>query len=538
MKNTKIYIVLFVLLLGTSCELDLLDNPNGLSEDAADVNYLFNNVQLSFKSFFHTASAFGMDNTRMANMGGSTYESAYSPSSFDGIWGEAYSTFLADVKALVPMAEESSLFYHAGMARIMEAYVLITMVDYFGEVPYSQALDETNFNPEVDGGADIYAAALSLADAGIADFGKASLAKPSTDLYYGSDAARWIKLANSIKLKAYVQSRLVNNSKSQIEALLGGGGDLSALIATTAEDFQFQYGTSNSSPDSRHPDFGSNYVNGGSKYMSNYFMGVLYSDKPVIDPRMTYYFYRQTLKISTNPIDLPCAGASRPTHYPNNVPYCTLGDGYWGRDHLDDDGIPPDTKMRTIWGVYPAGGKYDDGKAAAVTQDAGGKGAGIEPIMTSSFVKFMLAEANLTLNVAGIDARTLLAAAVRESCNKVIGFAAVDPAYAGHTGTTVEDYVTAVLTSYDAAASTQDKLNVVLKEYYIALFGNGIESYNTYRRTGMPRGFQPALQANPGKYYRSFIYPANYITRNSNAKQKDSPSVQVFWDTNPTDFIN
>jgi len=536
MKKIKVYILFFLLLLGSSCELDLLDNPNSLSENSADVDYLLNSVQLSFKDFFHSASAFGMDNTRMTNMGGSTYESAYSPSSFDNIWTNAYATFLSDVQSLIPMAEESELFYHSGMARIMEAYVLITMVDYFGDIPFSQALDKTNFNPEVDDDADVYAAALALLDAGIADFGKKSRSTPASDLYY-DDGDLWVKLANSLKLKAYIQSRLVNaNAKAQIESLIASGAG--ALIAVAEEDFQFDYGTNNSSPDSRHPDFAGNYVNGASKYMANYFIYALYKEKSVVDPRINYYFYRQTLNISSNPIDLPCAGASRPVHYPSNVPYCTVGDGYWGRDHLDDDGIPPDNKLRTIWGVYPAGGKYDNGLAGAVTQASGGKGAGIEPIMTSSFIKFMLAEAALTLGVNGLDARVLLEEGVRESVAKVLGFGSLDPDYTGHTGTTVDDYVDVVLADFDAAASASDKLNVVLKEYYIALFGNGVEAYNTYRRTGMPKGFQPALQANPGKFYRSFIYPASYITRNMHAVQKGSPAIQVFWDTNAADFIN
>jgi len=535
MKNIKIYILFFLLLVGSSCELDLLDNPNSLSENSADVDYLLNSVQISFKDFFHSASAFGMDNTRMTNMGGSTYESAYSPSSFDAIWTNAYATFLSDVQKLIPTAEESELFYHSGMARIMEAYVLITMVDYFGDIPFSQAIDKTNFNPEVDDDADVYAAALNLLDAGIADFGKKSKSTPANDLYYG-DEDLWIKLANTLKLKVYIQSRLVNtNAKAQIESLINSGTGV--LISTDGEDFQFNYGTNNSSPDNRHPDFANNYVNGGSKYMANYFMNVLYREKSVVDPRMNYYFYRQTLKISSSPIDLPCAGASRPTHYPSDVPYCTVGDGYWGRDHLDDDGIPPDNKLRTIWGVYPAGGKYDDGAGKAVTQTSGGRGAGIEPIMTSSFVKFMLAEAALTLGVNGLDARELLEDGVRESVTKVINSGALDPEYTGHKGTSIDDYLDVVLGSYDAA-SASDKLNVVLKEYYIALFGNGIEAYNTYRRTGLPKGFQPALQADPGKFYRSFIYPASYITRNLHAIQKGSPSVQVFWDTNAAGFIN
>ena len=33
--------------------------------------------------------------------------------------------------------------------------------------------------------------------------------------------------------------------------------------------------------------------------------------------------------------------------------------GYWGRDHGNDEGTPPDNFTRTASGVYPAGGSFD-----------------------------------------------------------------------------------------------------------------------------------------------------------------------------------
>ena len=77
-----------------------------------------------------------------------------------------------------------------------------------------------------------------------------------------------------------------------------------------------------------------------------------------------------------------------------------------------------------------------------------------------------------------------------------------------------------------------------MKEYYIALWGNGIESYNNYRRTGKPSNMQPVLQTNPGPFIRSFLYPSVYVNLNKNATQKSSTAVQVFWDINPaTGFL-
>jgi hypothetical protein len=68
-----------------------------------------------------------------------------------------------------------------------------------------------------------------------------------------------------------------------------------------------------------------------------------------------------------------------------------------------------------------------------------------------------------------------------------------------------------------------------MKEYYIALWGNGIEAYNMYRRTGKPNNMAPALESTPGPFMSSFFYPADYVNRNKNATQKTITD-RVFWD--------
>jgi hypothetical protein len=101
----------------------------------------------------------------------------------------------------------------------------------------------------------------------------------------------------------------------------------------------------------------------------------------------------------------------------------------------------------------------------------------------------------------------------------------------------VTKYVDYVLAQYDVASTTDAKLDVIATEYWVALHGNGIESYNLYRRTGKPSGQQPALDPNPGPFVRSLYYPLSYVTRNNKAKQKATATVQVFWDNNPANFI-
>jgi len=76
-----------------------------------------------------------------------------------------------------------------------------------------------------------------------------------------------------------------------------------------------------------------------------------------------------------------------------------------------------------------------------------------------------------------------------------------------------------------------------MKEYYIALWGNGLDAYNNYRRTGKPENMQFTQEADPGAFNRSMIYPSVHVNLNQNAAQKSSQAVQVFWDNNPAGFI-
>jgi len=98
----------------------------------------------------------------------------------------------------------------------------------------------------------------------------------------------------------------------------------------------------------------------------------------------------------------------------------------------------------------------------------------------------------------------------------------------GMDATDKSNYIAEVQGLYDAPGANQ--LDVVIKEFYIAAYGNGFEAYNMYRRTGYPGNLQPALE-DPGPFPLSFLYPANSVDRNANLLQKPDGSlaVPVFW---------
>jgi hypothetical protein len=46
------------------------------------------------------------------------------------------------------------------------------------------------------------------------------------------------------------------------------------------------------------------------------------------------------------------------------------------------------------------------------------------------------------------------------------------------------------------AGTTIGRLNVIVSEFMVSLYGNGIDAYNAYRRTGAPTTMQPNLELN------------------------------------------
>ncbi len=511
-------------------ELEILDNPNGLTPSTADAELFINNIQVETGTYFENITEEGMEVTRLLHMFGPTYDNAYAASQLDNAWTRAYGSILADIRALAPLAEEAQLFTHNAIANVLEAYIITSLVDYLGDVPYSQAIQGTEFpNPAVDDGASIYAAAISLLDAAIVEFNRDEVSKPANDLFYDGDEAKWIQLANTLKLKLLLQTRLVDGSVAgQINALIAADD----FMETADDDFQFRYSSIDANPDSRHPIFARNFNVAAdvADYMSNSYMTEMKDGKSVPDPRLNYYFYRQSLGFTSDVNENSCITLDAPDHFPTGTTFCDPGDGYWGRDHANSAGIPPDGGLRTTWGLYPIGGLYDDGSGDAIPgRTISIQGAGISPIMLSSYVDFMLAESALTLNTTG-DARTYLEDGIRGSISKVINFAPDQvPAGSAPDAAAIDAYVDEVLADYDAAGSDDAKLEIIVQEYFIALFGNGIEAYNTYRRTGKPGALQPTLLEASGTFINSFLYPSELVDQNSSVSQKGDQSVRVFW---------
>lgn len=114
-----------------------------------------------------------------------------------------------------------------------------TLVDLFGDVPYTEALDFNNPSPKYDDAKTIYLDLINRLDAAIAkmDVSGAGISSKQ-DLIYQGDVSLWKKAANSLKLRLAMRMADVDPAKASsmaISAVQGG------LISSNAENLSLDY---------------------------------------------------------------------------------------------------------------------------------------------------------------------------------------------------------------------------------------------------------------------------------------------------------
>lgn len=132
--------------------------------------------------------------------------------------------------------------------QLHEIYVYHNLVNMFGNVPYTEALNTVDFpNPKYDDAATIYADLLEKLntisnglDVNAGSFG-------GQDIIYGGDVAAWKKFANSLRLKIAINLADVDAAKAQenVEAAVTAG------VFTSASDnalFDYLGSTPNTNP--------------------------------------------------------------------------------------------------------------------------------------------------------------------------------------------------------------------------------------------------------------------------------------------------
>ena len=107
-------------------------------------------------------------------------------------------------------------------ATVMRAFAFQSLVDCYGEVPFSEAFDVSNPSPHYDEGASIYSALIAEINEALANVSPTDRVATNF-LFQTSTAAPWIKFANAVKLKILSRESGVASVDSEIGALIAEG---------------------------------------------------------------------------------------------------------------------------------------------------------------------------------------------------------------------------------------------------------------------------------------------------------------------------
>ena len=473
------------------------------------------------------------------------YNVAGSSGYVDGMWDTYYSSTLTNADIIIEKATPVGNFKYAGIAKIIKAFGFSQLVDVFGDVPYSEAtklLNEIKY-PKFDDDATVYPGLITLIDQGIADLNNTAinpLSPGDDDVIYGGDVIRWVKAANTLKLKLYTQMRLVKNVSADVTALLANPA---SLINSTEDNFQLPYSSDNKNPGLS--DYGAAQR---TQYISPWFYEILKGYNQNIftgnqDPRIPYYFYNQVEDGADETAD------GLPTEYRDGS-FVSI---YFGSNG-PNSGFAQQNTMALL-GIYPVGGKFDAGAGSPISIASG---TGAAPYRFITYADRLYLEAELIKSgVISGDAGAKTLAAITESFKQVdavvanTGTAGI-PELAGSADVT--DYIDNVMAEY--AGNVSKQLEIIMTQKWISSFGSAIDAYTDYRRTGFPVIFdpnnpdmapggkaQPPVDGNPLvnpqpavlvsanlDFPLSLPWPASELTSNSSAPPQKQPSTyKVFW---------
>lgn len=543
MKKLKIFILaIFVGLAGCETFLDINEDPNNPTSPAIDqllpgIMYdIGDDFAISFGSLGFVTGVYTHQVVTRQNF--DQYGITGSDSEIGNYWKDLYQGPLMDLRVLIEMAEADGNMVYAGVAKLLKAYIYHMMVDLWGDIPYTEATTPGNVHPVFDDDQEIYINLLALIDEGlgnIQDTEAENIVVPGDDdLIYNGNTTKWVKFGNTLKLKIYTQARntAVWNA-SAVNTLLADDG---ANLIGPGDDFMVPFGTS-SAPENRHPGFVDEYIGAQiSVYLSPWFYEILTGQAEHIftgieDPRVPYYWCNQL------------AGNS-----PENPP--EYKDGDFNTIYFGSEGTNRDHAGRasfTMIGLYPVGGKYDDGTGGGPLGGSDGTGAAPQRLITYADRLYYEAEL-MQLGLISGDARAKLESAIAASLDMVntvvdmVGPIQEVP-YIGDSVITA--YTNDILLLYDAAGTDDNKMEIIMTQKWIQGFGNNCDLYTDYRRTGYPRMFDPNSDETDGgpdgsgdvptqstrEYPVSMPYDADEITLNNNApNQKIITQDGIFWD--------
>lgn len=496
MKNPLIkYICLALVGVSTlsGCEKNFLDvnkNPNsvttatpnlilsaGLNRTASLSNVTINQIGSIWAGYWGPSSDFlWYVNEKQYNI---------SSSFATGVWETNYD-ILNDYDAVEKSAVTGKMSYYEAIAKIMKAYHFQILVDAYGNIPYTEALQNTVvIRPKYDKGQDVYndlVVQLTKAIELIKAAPTTELKPGGEDIFFAGNMTKWIKFANTLKLRILLRQTEVASQASFIKTEIAKIQTEGTGFIGAGESVLSNPGYS-SSTGKMNPFYAAYYANAAGSIISDYratrpttFLLDKYKNNN--DPRVTKIYS-------------PVAGEYKGV---------LLGSG---TNAIYNASVTSP--------FLPNGGVLKALTAAA-------------PILLSAESLFLQAEAAERGYLTGASAESLFKLGIVESFK-----------YAGYTSDAEAiAYYSQNLKNVNYASST-NKIEAIIFQKWLALNAvSGWEAWTEFRRTGYPTDNPLSLLAVKGAFPKRLLYPNSELAANGDnvaAEGTIDPFTSaIFWD--------
>lgn len=528
-KNVLLASVLLASLSSCSNYLDINENPNAIHIEKVTPDLIFPgaNSQI-FRTQATTMNVFG--NLMMNSWAGNSYAfgspyvrefnlNSVDNSFYNGIWDGLYRN-MSNYKLIEEFPnEDGSQDIYIAAAKIMKAFYMQTIVDLYGDAPYSEAFKyQTNLTPKYDKDFAIYHAEIENLDKAIALITNAKsnaiAMTASTDNIFKGDASKWKKFANTIKLRYLVRmSRLTGTEgvyRDQKLATLAGAEFIN-------ENVLINPGYSAATDAQQNPFYGT-YIRTAT--------GSRVGSVVTVSEHMA-----TALNGNPNNLVLPNNPATTYTKYTGLVDprrarlFSTVSGALRGIRQgalAGDPGAPSGNNSVSRIGIGITGEVSTGNTAENVSLGSAKSGV----IMSLSEVEFLLAEAGLRYPSVVSAPEVHFANGITSSFT-----------YLGATGAAAYITQTATRPGLGWIGTNEQKIEAIMTQAWIANTSiNPIQSFINYNKTGYPYTPLAVTTTKTNKPLR-LVYPVSEYVANS-ANVPTITSADVFVKNNFTPFWN
>lgn len=425
-----------------------------------------------------------------------------------GLFASGYSSTMAPVKAIADLNARSIAPDFWAIALILQVSTMQRITDLYGPVPYSE-YGIGGVTVPYDSQQSIYISFFAQLDTAVNNLKTFISAHPGAtpfqrfDKVYAGDYTKWLKYANSLRLRLAMHIVKADPATAQQQALKAVDPS-NGCVFTSNGDNAITTGGLNEFEVGPHQW---QTARGGAAIIS-YLDG--YND-----PRLSVYFEKSTV----------------------------LPDEYIG------------LKTGAVENSYEQVLQFSNISYKTFTPETAGV------IMSVSEVKFLLAEGALRgWNMGGATPQSLY----EEGINSSLEYWGVNNnAYINNSTGKPKDYVdpfapvnnspalTTITVKWDEAASNEQKLERIITQKWIALFPNGTEGWTNFRRTGYPRLFPITASQNHSNgtisteiQVRRTPYPISEYNNNAEEVAKavvllggpDTGGTRLWWDVAGPNF--